>query len=422
MFFSIEQWKEIWTTIRANKLRTALTAAGVFWGIFMLVIMLGFSNALESGVSGNFSNTIRNSIWLGARKTTKPYDGLAVGRKLTLDVTDVLRVSEVEGIRLASPSYRSGQMVVHRDKSAQIQTSGQGPEYVNMDSVIVTQGRFINALDMKQARKVAVLGLYARDNLFDPGENPIGATVRIGNAPFKVVGIIDTASTRPGAREWRLNRVVIPSETYRRVYAPTGRFSWMRMVVKDEYDSELVQKDVEAVLKTGHQVHPQDHNAFRVFNASKEFKKFQGLFRAISALTWVVGIMTLFAGALGVSNIMLISIAERTKEIGIRKALGATPFTVVGQVIQESLVLTGLSGYVGLVAGVGVLQIAAVNMGQGGGGNGDSDGFNFLGAPHVDLETAFMALGILITAGILAGVAPARGAAAIRPAEALADE
>jgi putative ABC transport system permease protein len=291
------------------------------------------------------------------------------------------------------------------------------PEYLSLENLDIIRGRFIDAWDVTERRKIAVIGDHVREVLFAASEDPVGQSIRIGSVDYLVAGVYKSPQTG-GRADWINGRIFIPRTTFARTFNSGNRLGSMALLVGANGSSAEIEQEVLTALKVRHRVHPEDLQAFGSFNRQKEFRKISNLFLGISGLTWIVGVLTMFAGAIGVSNIMMITVAERTREIGIRKAIGATPASIMLQIVQEAVVLTALSGYLGLVAGVGVLEIVghvvdAMPKGQ---------GPSFFSRPEIDLGRAVFAAVVLTVAGALAGLAPARSAVAVRPIEALAHE
>ena len=420
---TLDHFQEVFQTLRRNRLRTFLTACGVFWGVFMLVVMLGFGRGLENGATEGFGAWALNTVGIWPEVTTLPHAGRAAGRDVYLDMDDVEAVaSKVPGVQRVLPrnfggGRFAGNRVSRRDKTESFNVSGESHEYLIVEDLQIERGRFLNHTDEAEARKVAVVGARVVEVLFDKGEDPIGQNILVGKTPVTVVGVHRT--TMSGRRaEWANGRVFMPRPTVALMFARGQRINQMTLLVAPGHDAVKVAADVKALLRVRHHVHPDDERAFGDWNRAVQFGKVNTLFTGIAALTWFVGVLTLLAGAMGVSNIMMIAVAERTREIGIRKALGATPFSLMGQVISEATVLTGFSGYLGLVAGVAVVEATARVMASMPPGQGPG----FFGQPEVDLGVAVLAAVLLTVAGALAGLAPARSAVAIRPVEALAHE
>jgi len=413
--FDIDKWQEIYMTMRKHKLRTALTAFGVFWGIFMLVLLLGAGKGLENGVKGVFGNLATNSMFIWGRKTAIPYKGIKAGKRVNFNNDDCasLKKEIPEILYLAGGTGLWGDFTVnYKTKNGAFQVGGDMPEMNNIRNLIIPQGRFINQIDIDQKRKIAVLGPAVVDVLFGK-EEPLGKYIKIKGVYFQVVGVfyIDNADGRN-----EVEKIYIPLTTLQNVFNAPNRISSIAVAPKEGFDAEDVEKKVKLHLANRHNVSPDDKSAINGWNSGKEAKKFQGLFTGINIFVWFVSIGTIIAGIVGVSNIMLIIVKERTKEIGIRKALGATPSSIISLIIQESIVITSVSGYLGLVAGVGILESINYFMKKYAIKNPYFDN------PEIDVEIALIATGILVVTGALAGLFPAVRAAAINPIEALKDE
>jgi putative ABC transport system permease protein len=418
----LDHWQEVLQTLRRNRLRTFLTACGVFWGVFMLVVMLGFGKGLENGATRGFGSWALNTAGVWAEATTMPYAGRAPGRQLELTLDDAEAVARVEGVEKVVPrnffgGRGGGDVVSRKDKVETFRLLGDTFDWLSVEDVIIEKGRFLTPSDESETRKVAVIGARVREVLFAPDEDPIGEIVRAGGIPLTVVGVHRTSQAGERA-EWLNGRIFVPRATVALLRGRGARINQLTVLVSAGHDAGEVEEAVKALLRRRHAVHPDDRPAFGSWNRAREFAKVNRLFTGIAGLTWIVGVMTLLAGVIGVSNIMMIAVAERTREIGIRKAVGATPLSIIGQILTEATVLTGLAGYSGLVAGVGVVELAARIMARAPSGGGPG----FFGQPEIDLGKALIAAGVLTVAGALAGLAPARNAVAIRPVEALAHE
>jgi len=412
--FDFDRWNEIATTLRANRLRTLLTALGVFWGMFMLVVMLGFGDGLERGVKRSMSGFATNSVYVWGRRTSMPYKGMRPGRSIDYDNADAAALRALPGVDLLAPRNQLGGHhgsinVIRGGRTGNYSVMGDMPEFGRIQPLVFEKGRFVNPLDIAEYRKVAVIGRQVYDELFPEGTDPIGQSIRIQGVYFQVVGLFHA----PGSDE-RADRVDatihIPFATFQRVFNYGDEVGWFAITARPDVTGSELEAEVRRVLAERHQVHPDDENAIGAFNAEEEFRKMTLLFRGIRFFVWFVGVMTLAAGVVGVSNIMLIVVQERTREIGLRRAVGATPASVVGMVLQESLVLTAVAGYAGLVAAVMALEVAGMVVGP---------NHETMGQPQVDLGVALLAGAVLLVAGALAGVVPARTAANVNPVQAL---
>jgi putative ABC transport system permease protein len=418
----LDHWQEVFQTLRRNRLRTFLTACGVFWGVFMLVVMLGFGKGLENGASRDFRAWSVNAVTVWGNETSMAFAGRGPGRVLQLTVDDAAAVAaQVEGVHKVLPrnfamSRFGGSLVSRKGKNDSFGITGETADYPLVEDLLIERGRFLDADDETELRKVAVIGSRVREVLFERGEDPVGQGILVNGTEVVVIGVHRTPMS--GRRADRANgRIFLPRATLGRMYGRGPRINQLSVVVAPGYSSLDVEDDVKALLRRRHNVHPEDREAFGGWNRARDYAKFRTIFDGIAALSWFVGVLTLLAGAIGVSNIMMIAVSERTREIGIRKAVGATPLSLVGQIISEAMVLTGLAGYLGLVAGVGVVELAARIMAE-----AASKGPTMFGEPELDLLRAGIAAGVLTVAGGLAGMAPARAAIAVRPVQALAHE
>lgn len=421
--FDLDQWQEIVSTLRRSLLRTTLTAIGVFWGVLMLMIMVGFGNGLEGGVRRDFAGLATNSLYVWGDKTSIPFAGMQPGKFVLLTRADASAlenaIPEIEAIapRVQLGGRNGSDLVTRGDRSGPFNVSGDVPAYIRIQPCDMIKGRFLNSFDIERRRKVAVIGHGVEEVLFRGGEDPIGQSIQIKHTEFIVVGVFKTPAD--GDRGERLaNTIHTPLTTFQQSLRPEPWVNNFAVLVKPGADTEVVEKRVKDELARLHRFSPDDKEAVGIWNAEKEFQKITGLFTGISLLIWVVGTVTLAAGIIGVSNIMMISVRERTREIGIRRAIGATPFSIVAQILKESTLLTSLAGYLGLAAGVGALEAIGVLMKASAGPGGDS----MFDAPTADFRVAMAATLVVIGGGALAGLFPALYAVRIRPVVALRDE
>jgi putative ABC transport system permease protein len=413
----VDKWQEIYLTVKRHKLRTSLTAFGVFWGVFMLVVLLGAGKGMENGVKRSFDR-MENLVYIwSSGKTTLPYAGLSKGREIKLNDDDLKAImNNVGGVaKIAPTNFMGSQNVEHLDNNDVLEVTGEYPVLITMQPFDMIEGRFINGLDIRERRKVAVIGSRVQQVLFEPGEDPVGQDIQINNVFFQVVGVFQ--SRRPGDDADRdSERIMVPNTTLRYVFNHGDRVHRLIVMPEPGIRSEIVEQRVDKLLRERHKVHPQDPSGIGSFNMQKEYEKVQGLFSGIQMFSWVVAIGTIIAGAIGVGNIMLIVVKERTREIGIRKALGARPSSIVLMIVQESIVITAVSGYAGLVVGVALLE--TINRALSRLGNNSK----FFANPEISFETAFVAICVLIVAGLLASLLPAAKAAAVDPIVALQEE
>lgn len=415
--FDRDKWTEIWSSLAKNKMRTTLTAFGVFWGIFMLMVMLGSGKGLENGVKDGMGDFATNSVFMWSRSTSVPYMGLPRGRRFDFKNDDVKALREnIEELDILSPRLqvfgREGNNVTRGLKAGAFSVFGDYAQWNEIDPVQMVQGRFINQNDTDQKRKVAVIGQKVREVLFEKEENPIGEYIRVNGIYFQVVGVFKPLSTNINFGGDKEQSIHLPFTTIQQAFNYGDRISWFAMTAANGYDATQLEQSTIKLLKERHKVAPEDERAIGFFNLEKEFKQMQGLFGGINALIWIVGTGTLLAGVIGISNIMLVVVKERTKEIGIMRAIGASPMKVISQIVSESVILTTTAGYTGLVIGVFLIELINKNLPQEGGRQ------MFLN-PNVDFNVAVTALLILVVSGIVAGFIPARRAVSIKPIDAL---
>jgi putative ABC transport system permease protein len=417
MVFERDNWQEIFATIRKNKLRTFLTMLGVFWGIFMWVIMLGSGNGLRNGVLKDFSGSATNSFFCWAQQTSKAHEGLKPGRRFNFNLGDVTALQQLKELDVVSPmnelgGYDGVNNVVRGLKTAVCKIQANLPNLAKIKEFKITKGRFINELDVSEKRKVCVIGPRVAEMLFKKEETVIGQFIRVNGVYFKVIGLTKVASDGDEGRDDAI-LINIPFSTFQNAFNMGDVVGWFAIKSQDDISAEVSEKQVISILKQRHKIAPNDEKAIGHWNMEIEFKKLEGLFFGIQLLIWIVGSGTLLAGVIGISNIMLIIVKERTKEIGVKRALGAVPMQIIGQIIIEAIFLTSIAGYFGLVFGVGLLELINSAIG---------DDANMFSNPTIDFKVALTALGILIISGALAGLIPARKAVSIKPVEALRSE
>jgi putative ABC transport system permease protein len=416
--FNLDNWQEIFATIKKNKLRTFLTCFGVYWGVFMLVVMMGSGNGLRNGVLSEFNGTATNSFFLWAQRTTKPYKGMQPGRDFNYTQEDFRVLQNIPEFEVVAPQNQLGRYggtvnAIRGLKSNGAGVNGVYPIINKIQSIRIKEGRWLNNNDIKDKRKVAVIGKRIRDVLFKQDENPIGEYVQIQGVYFRVIGCTEPSSSGGGAEE-EAQTIYIPFTAFNQAFNYGDLVGWFSVKSKDGVPASEAEQKAIALLKERHKIAPDDDRAIGHWNMEVQFKKMSGLFSGIEGLVWVVGIGTLFAGIIGVSNIMLIIVKERTREIGVKRALGAAPILIVGQIILESVFLTAMAGYIGLVVSVGLLELISSSL--------PNDSTSMFQRPGVDLNVALIALSILVGAGALAGLIPARKAIAISPVDALRAE
>lgn len=413
--FDNERWKEIWATLSRNKLRSGLTMFGVFWGIFMLVIMLGMGRGLSNGVMGGFSGWATNSFFMWTSPTSLPYAGFKRGRWFGFDNSDIAAIQAIPGVDQVAPrlqlgGFRGAHNVNYKDKHGGFGVNGDMPSILHFQASTITEGRFLNEKDIRDERKVCVIGGDVVNTLFGT-ENPMGKYIRIQGVYFQVVGQYAPKATSMG-NEGAGSTIYIPFSTFQKAFNSLNRVHWFSVSALPGVNVADLEKTVKQEMARRHKVSPDDPLAFGGFNLQEMFDKMNMLFIAITALSWTVGVLTLIAGVIGIGNIMLVIVKERTKEIGIRRSIGARPSNIAGQIMLEALTLTFIAGYFGLLAGIGTLQVVD-SMGVQG---------RFFQDPGVDLGVALTALAVLIISGLFAGWIPARRALSIKPVDALRAE
>lgn len=409
-----EIWQEIFSTIKKNKMRSFLTGFAVAWGIFMLMVLLGAGNGLSNGVASNFNGDAKNMMWVWSRKTSMPYGGLKAGRYFNYKMEDYYALKSLKGVDLISGRYSIGTRTYAYGKEyADYSIRGCHPDYKMIEGYILTKGRFINNIDINQRRKSIVIGRDMEKALF-AHENPIGKTVKVGGLPFKVVGVYDVKKQRNGTREG-----LVPITTGQALFNAGDRIHSFALSAKEmsKFENLALEQQIRRILASNHRVHPDDQGAIGIYNTLKDYTQTMAIFKAINIFIWLIGIGTLIAGVVGVSNIMLISVKERTREFGIRKAIGASPSSVVRLVLLEAVLITSIAGYLGMVFGIGLMELVNMMMEK----SMSSDGANmtlFLN-PTVDLRVAISAMLLLVGAGSFAGYIPAKQASRVKPIEAL---
>ncbi|MDW3196509.1 MAG: ABC transporter permease [Cytophagales bacterium] len=419
--FDLDKWTEIWITMKKHKLRTALTAFGVFWGIFMLVILLGAGKGLYNGATQNF-DIAKNAVFVWTEQTSIPYAGFQAGRSIDLTNDDYLALQQLPEVKSIAPRNRvtsrwqGSTLAIERgDRSVSYQIMADYPNFLDIKPYVINEGRFINQIDIEHQRKTVCIGRRVRDELFGPEEQPLGEYIRIGNIPFQVVGVFDTRLTGQDAIN-DLQTVHVPHTTAQNAFNMPNEVHWFGFVPSDGVSAYEAEEAIKNLFRQRHKIAPNDRQALGSFNVEENFKEIQGVFTGISAFSWLVAIGTIIAGMVGVGNIMLIIVKERTKEIGIRKSLGAKPWSIINMIVLEALVITGISGYVGLVLGVGIIEGIAYAMDQFGMDN------PFFKRPEINFDVAFLAIMVLLLSGVLAGLFPGLKAAKVSPVVALRDD
>ena len=410
--FDKDTWQEIYGSIRKNKLRTAITIIGVMWGIFLLVVLLGTARGMENNFNKLFGNFATNSVFVWAQATSKPFKGFQEGKRLTLKMSDLDKIkSEIDGLEFVVPRHQTQALATNNFKSGTFGIYGDYPELDKVEKKDLVYGRFINNNDIKEKKKVCVIENEIYKQLFDKDEYPIEQYIKINNINYKVVGLYKEGQVKMGGPQGAIH---IPFTTYQQVYNTGDTMGWMMITGQPEFDISQIEADVKLLLKNIHKVHPKDDRAFGSFNLGKEIDKVTGFLKGMQFLTWFVGIATLIAGVFAIGNILLITVKERTNEIGIRRALGAKPWEIKRQIILESVFLTSIAGALGIIFGGIVLMIIDATIGKG------DDAV--LTNPTVDIPVIIIAAVTLVILGTFIGLIPAQTAVSIKPIDALRDE
>lgn len=408
--FDRDNWQEIFETMRNNKLRTFLTAFSVFWGIWMLVVLLAFGEGIDNFAESKFVDDARNSIWITPRTTAMASHGLQPGRRIKMRNSDYEYFkNEVEGVEEITARYSMWRgMLSYGPNAGTFSVRSTHPDHKYLENTIIRQGRFLNENDLAEKRKVIVISTVVKDELF-PYEEAMGKFVKLNGVLFQVVGIFSDIGSE---REEKI--VYIPISTGQMVFNGQDRIDKLMFMVGDMTleESKKMEEKSRKILADKYKFALEDERALHINNNIENYAEITEVIMAIKAFMWFLGIFTILAGVIGVSNIMAITVKERTREIGIRKALGATPWSVVRQILTESIFITAIAGYIGLVLGVALTEFVASSLPD------DSPIMN----PTIDIRIAFAALIILVVCGTLAGLIPALRAARIRPVEALRDE
>jgi len=421
--FDIDRWNEIFSALKKNKMRSFLTAFGVFWGIFMLIVMAGAGKGLENGIMSGVGQVASNSFFMWTEKTSEPYKGFRRGRFWNYNNEDVeyirTKVSEAD---VVSPRlfghWLSGNNTVRGKYTGSYNVKGDYPDWIKIDPAEMPKGRWLNDVDILQKRKVCVIGEKVVEEMFEKGEEPVGKYLRVSGVYYQVIGVIHPISeiNMNGRTE---TSIFLPFTTMQVAYNYGNDVHMLGVTTKKGYSASMVEAKVMAAIKERHSVSPTDVQAIGHVNLEKQFKQFSGLFLGIQVLTWIVGIGTLLAGVVGVSNIMLVIIKERTQEIGVMRAIGASPRKIISQIIQESVFLTTFAGYFGLFFGILVLEGANKVLDMIAKGGGEEI---FIKNPEINFWVAVACLVVLIVSGAIAGYIPARKAVEIKPIDALRAE
>lgn len=418
--FNRDRWKEIVEVLSSNWGRTVLTAFGVFWGISILIILLCAGKGLENGIRADFGDIATNTMFMWTRSTTKSYQGLSKGRSFNFKLEDVTALrNNIDNLRYISPrnqleGFGGNNNVIRGLNAGAFNVYGDYPEIINQEPMAITAGRFINQNDINANRKVAIIGEGVRKALYDKDEEILGSYIKIQGVNFQVVGSYKKKNNDGNAEEAQ-KEIYVPFTAFSLAFNQANNVGWMAITAEDGTSISSIKEDIISLMKKSRKVHPDDERAIGHFDLYQEFNRVESLFGALQFIAYFVGILVLLSGIIGVSNIMLIVVKERTKEIGIRRALGEDPWSIKLQILMESIFLTVISGMTGII--FGSLFIYGINTLL------DSVGpVDMFANPSVSLGVVLIALTILIISGLLAGFIPANSAIKVRPIEALRTE
>ncbi|MCB0398870.1 MAG: ABC transporter permease [Winogradskyella sp.] len=415
--FNRDRWNEILEALNANRFRTILTAFGVFWGITILVLLLALTNGLKNGVTADFGDFATNSMFMWTQGTSKPYKGLPKGRYFNYKLDDVAAIkSEIRNLKYVSPrnqlgGFRGANNVIRGTKTGAFEIYGDYPEYIKQQPMDILQGRFLSYSDINEKRKICVIGTGVVKGLYDKDEDILGTYIKINGVNFMVVGTFKMSNSQ-GDDEQDASTIYIPFTTFSQAFNRGENVGWMAITAVDNVPITSIKQQIFDLMKSRHKVHPEDDRAIGHFDLSEQFGRISGLFSILTVVGYFVGALVLMSGIIGINNIMLIVVKERTKEIGVRRALGATPWMIKGQILQESLVLTILSGMLGVSFAALVIWVLNYILDQAGTVE------NFAN-PSVGMQVVFTALIILVVSGLLAGLIPANRATKMKPVDAL---
>ena len=404
-----DTWQELRESLTKNKLRTVITMIGVWWGILLLIGLLGSAKGIENKFSVQFGDYATNSVFIWGQSTSKAFKGYQEGRRPRLKFSHLEKIkNQVNGIKFLLPRNARDVQVVRGVQYDNFGLSGDFPLLDQIQKKNLISGRFINQLDIDDNKKVAVISDDVYKQLFEIDEKAIGEFIKINEISYKVIGVFEQGDFDFGGE------LHIPFTTFQNVYNQGDNIGWITVTGEDGYDIKQIENDVKLVLKNLNYVHPDDNRAFGSFNLGELFERFEGFLMGMQFLTWFVGIATLIAGVFAIGNILLITVKERTKEIGIRRAIGATPFEIKRQIVLESIFLTIIAGIFGIISGGWIL----IAMDNAFGSGPDSVLIN----ASVPILVVFISLIILVVFGTLIGLIPANRATSIKPIDALREE
>jgi len=415
--FNKDRWNEILEVLTSNWVRTTLTAFGVFWGIFILILLLAAGKGLENGIKNDFGDIATNTMFVWTQTVTKSYQGMSKGRQFSYKLKDVEDIrNNVANLRFISPrnqlgGWRGPANVTRGVETGAFDVYGDYPEIIQQNPMDIVEGRFINQNDIDQKRKVAIIGQGVKASLYKKGEDIIGTYIKINGVNFKVIGSYKK-KTSGGDAEQEQKQVYVPFTAFSQAFNRGDRVGWMAITAQDGTPITEIKSQIFDLLKRNHKIHPEDNRAIGHFDLYEQYNRVESLFLALKVIAYFVGTLVLLSGVIGVSNIMLIVVKERTKEIGIRRAIGASPGKIRGQILTESVFLTIMAGMAGIA--FGALLIYGLNYAL-----DMSDPIDMFANPSVNLGVVTTALVILVVSGLLAGMIPAQNAIRLKPVDAL---
>ena len=418
--FNRDRWNEILEVLTSNYIRTLLTAFGVFWGIFILILLLAAGKGLENGIKNDFGDIATNTMFMWTQTVTKSYQGMAKGRQFSYRLRDVEDIkNNVDNLRFVSPrnqigGWRGAANVVRGIETGAFDVYGDYPEIIKQEPMDIVEGRFINHSDIEKKRKVAIIGQGVKTSLYDKGEDILGTYIKINGVNFMVIGSYKKKASG-GDSEEQQKQIFVPFTSFSQAFNRGDRVGWMAITAKDGTPITEIKSQIFDIVKKNHKIHPEDNRAVGHFDLYEQYNRVESLFLALKVIAYFVGTLVLLSGVIGVSNIMLIVVKERTKEIGIRRAVGATPAKIRAQILTESVFLTIIAGMAGIAFGAFLIYGLnyALDM---------ADPIDMFANPSVNLGVVTTALVILVGSGLLAGMIPAQTAIKLKPVEALRTE
>ncbi len=418
--FDLDRWKEIWETISRNKKRSIMTALGVFWGIFLFVVLLGVGLGFGRLAMSSLGDVSTNSSFFFADQTSIPYQGMPSGRRWSFDMNDISAIKkQVPGIKYVAGMNWGGMFnFSHKERKGEYYLMGYTPEYQRINPQNILYGRFVNDIDMQEKRKVCLIGTQIWKELFPGGENPVGEVIKMNNMYLTVIGVTEVKGSSFNIGSNPETTVSVPNSLVQQLWNDGISVDMVSIVAHDDADIKTVEAASKRVIAANHIISPDDKKAIGGFSLGEQFEQVGGLFSGIDLLTWIVGMGTLLAGIVGISNIMLVVVRERTQEIGVRRAIGAKPWSIISQILAESFILTFIAGILGMAAGVGILSLVDMIVEAGGAMGGPMAGISW----QISFGLGMASIGIIVLGGIIAGLLPASRALRIKAVDAIREE